>query len=100
MKPLAKEFRKYGMVYRFVERQQDIAIYSLALKEKPDVIVGHDTVIVQWHNGYEIAGNKIPPAECYPSSEMWGSKAWSFNKLETAKNKMNELLNREPKQKK
>lgn len=77
MKTLKPEFRRWGATYRIEERSGDVVLLSrLADTGKP---TSFDVAIVQRHDGYEIAGRKVEASEFLPSSEAYGSLAWSYS---------------------
>lgn len=78
MKPLATKIKSKGFLYRQVWREGMKAVYSQARLNNPDKIIAHEAILVQSHNGYTLAGNTYPPAEFYPRTADWGSKAWTF----------------------
>lgn len=86
-KPLASQFTKIGFSYTQIVRNGDLAIYR-QFKH----VEMFETVVISRHNGYEVAGSKIEPAETYPSSEQWGTKGWTYSTLEHAKEKLAALI--------
>lgn len=89
MTPLPTTFRKSGWDYKVISRDGDIAVLE---QSKP----GNDTkffetVHVLRHNGYEIAGNKVAPAEHLPSSEQWGTLGFTYRDKESAFRKAEEM---------
>lgn len=101
-KPLGKEFQKSGFRYREIRREkaepigEDVAIFHkvrLPNQQFPKTVdFGFETVIVGGHDGYEIAGNKIEPAETLPSNEQWGQKGWTYGTLLGAELRFEALL--------
>jgi hypothetical protein len=94
-KPLETEFKKNTYRFRLIRREGDLAIFhKVALKgamRPKDVDAGFEVVVISRHNGYELGGVKIEPAETYPSSEQWGSKGWTCTTLLRAEQKLDEL---------
>lgn len=89
MKILEKEFRANKFNFRQVERVGDAAIYEkVAVGGKA---VSIEVIRIKSHNGYELAGNYIAPAEVYPSSSQWGIYGWTFTNMEDAMKKFNSL---------
>lgn len=87
MKTLPTEFTEKGFTHRQIYRDGDLAIY-----ERTKGSARHfEVVCIGSHNGYEIAGAKIPPSETYPPSTQWGSKGWTKPTLESAEQKLSEL---------
>lgn len=89
MKPLATKFRSNGFEFNQVMRAGNVALFA---KTKPSIrSINYEVIIVQSHNGYEIAGKTFEPAETYPPSESWGRLGWSFMDQESAKGKFDEI---------
>ena len=59
-----------------VGRDGDVAIYKKKLDEPDSEAYNYEVIAIKRHNGYEIAGVKMPPAEMYPSDSQWGD--WAF----------------------
>jgi len=59
-----------------VGRDGDVAIYKKKLDEVDSEAFNYEVIAIKRHNGYEIAGVKMPPAEMYPSDSQWGE--WAF----------------------
>ncbi len=89
MKILATEFSSKGFTYRQISRDGDVAVYEQRWGRNGSA--AYETVIVQRHNGREIAGAYIPPAEFMPSSSQWGVKGWTFTDKDGALQKALEL---------
>lgn len=88
-KPLAKEIKKKGMFYKEVWRKGDFAIYGMGSSKNS--FLGYEAFEVLKHDGYEIAGNKIDPAETYPNDESFGVTSFYVNDLERAKLRIDQL---------
>lgn len=88
-KPLKTAFRSKGFDYRQVKRHGDVAIFE---QTKPG-IVGQwfEVIIVQRHDGYELGGKTVEPAESMPSSSQWGKKGFTFRTQEEAERKFQQL---------
>jgi hypothetical protein len=82
MKTIDKEFTYKNFNYKQILRDGKIAIYEQKLKD--GIKINYEVVIIEEHNGYEIAGNKFPPAEMYPSSNQWGVKGFTFTDYDDA----------------
>lgn len=94
MKILDLQFTKLGFTHTQIARQGKAAIYS---REK-DGNEHWEAVIIGSHNGFNLTGpdgekNFVPPAETYPSPEMWGTKGFTCQSKERAWEKFNELRN-------
>jgi hypothetical protein len=90
-KPLPTPYNKNGFEHTLLFREGDIAIFH-KVHLAPQFDAGFETVVISRHDGYEMAGTTIEPAECYPSPEMWGTRGWTFQHLLAARKKFNSLL--------
>ena len=63
------------MTKRQLERAGMVALLE---KSKPGYHCGYEVVIVQSHDGFEIAGRYIEAGESMPPTSQWGSKGWTF----------------------
>ena len=96
---LPVEFRKEGMLRKLVKFEsgvRDVAIYEV-IKENWNFGTGnrgyevmqirYTTKDVEYYGNVTPAGSPI-----LPSNEQFGQYGWSYNTLERAENKFNELL--------
>lgn len=97
-KPLAKEFKRNGFVFRELRRDGNIAIFHKVgigggvMAKTHDA--GFEVVVIGRHNGYTLGDVPIEPAETMPSSEQWGDKGFTYPKLLDAEIKFAQLLNK------
>ena len=95
-RPIEKVFTKKGFIHRQLFREGDFAIYWKYAEAGPvhpkAFDAGYETVIIHRHNGYELGGVKIEPAETYPSDSQWGDMAWTFGELIRAYRKWESLV--------
>lgn len=89
MKALQPRFKKNGFFHSQSIRVGNIAVFQ---RWKGKELPHFETIVIGSHDGYELAGVKIAPAETYPSSSAWGSQGWTFNNRESAIRKMDALL--------
>ena len=89
MKILETTFTKKGFVHTLLQRNGNVAVYRR--QKIGGKAVQFETVIIGSHNGYEIGGVKVEPAETYPSSEQWGAKGFTFNDESAAISKAKQL---------
>lgn len=89
---LPEEFSQNGFEFKEIERKKDIAIFA---QHKSNGLVGYEVIKINKHEGYEIAGNKIEPAEIYPSAQQWGTFGWTYSTLKEAKEKFNKLIKKQ-----
>jgi hypothetical protein len=89
MKILEKEFNANKFNFKQITRVGDAAIYEkTAIGGKA---VSIEVIRIKSHNGYELAGVKIAPAEVYPSSSQWGIYGWTYTKMEDAMKKFESI---------
>lgn len=89
MKILDKQLTIGGYELEQIVRKDTKAIYS---KKRPNsAILCYEVIQIKSHNGYEIAGNKYPPAEFYPKSEDWGTSAFTEKTLDKAQARLEKL---------
>ena len=90
MKKLDKEFESSNFKFKQIHREKMFAIYErhhISSENKH-----FETIKIQSHNGYEIAGNKIPPSECYPTSNSWGTHGFTCLTKKAAYDKLDEMM--------
>ncbi len=94
-KPLETEFTKKGFRLKQLWRDGDVAVFHKVRVESANTgkpfDAGFETVVIGRHNGYELGGVKIEPAETYPGDSQWGTKGWSYTNLWAAECKYNSL---------
>ena len=89
--PIATEFKKNGFNYRQIVRQGDWAIYE---QSKPTISRSwFEVVNIGRHDGYEVRGQRIEPAETYPPSESWGKRGFTCWNLDDALKKLESASN-------
>ena len=86
--PVRKEFSNGQFLYRQLKRIGDLAIYA---QIRESIILAYEVIKIKRHNGYEIAGIKIEPAEMYPSSSFWGVNGWTYTNYNSAETKLEKL---------
>ena len=89
MTTLSPLFTKSGFTFEQVERRGNLAVFRKAKKSGKSA--SFETVKITSHDGYTIAGVAIPPGECYPSSEKWGTHGFTFRDPSAALAKMAQL---------
>lgn len=89
MKKLDKKFTSKGFNYTEIIREGNKAIYR---QDKDGYTTSSFEVVkISKHNGYELNGTKIAPAETYPSTSLWGTQGWTFTNLNDAKKKFKKI---------
>jgi hypothetical protein len=92
MIPLPLTRKSRGCFYTQRHRSDGVALYALSYEQK-GAVIGFDVFIITkepearnpWGTGI------LPEHERFPSSEEYGSRAWSFTKQSTAMEKFQEL---------
>lgn len=87
MKTLDTSFTHNGFRHEQVVRRGRLAVFRRTKGNQEHF----ETVRIQSHKGFKIAGKEFPPAETYPSSEMWGLNGWTFSDALKAREKMDDL---------
>jgi hypothetical protein len=91
MKKLDKEFESANFKYKQIHRENMYAIYERKHTEtKSDP--HYEAIKIQSHNGMEIAGNKIPPSEYYPSSNSWGRHGYTCTSRKAAYDRLDKMM--------
>ena len=91
LKILEESFTSKGFKLQQVKRDGDIAIYKKQLDDPECENYHYEVIAIKRHNGYEIAGVKMPPAEMYPSDSQWGDWAFTCTTIEDANRRFGEL---------
>ena len=78
-------YRKHGNDFLLIKRSGNVGLFQ---EKKYN---SYEVITIQSHNGREIMGNLIPPAEFAPSDESWGSKGWTYTIEADALKKFDEL---------
>ena len=89
-KPLQKEFRHGGFDYRQIYREGDLAIYRQTWKGNEDA-APFEVIQIRRHDGFQLGGRWVQPAEVYPRSEKWGELGWTLQNKESAFRKLREI---------
>lgn len=77
--------------FKQYSREGDLVIYS---KTKPGWDkVFYDVMRVKRHDGYTIKGNYCEPAEFLPSASQFGTDGYSYNNLDSALQKFQQMKN-------
>lgn len=88
---VSTDFSENQFRFKQVFREGDLAIYE---KRQGKLSPCFEVVAIRRHDGYEIAGNKVPPSEIYPSSENWGTHGFTCPTIEAAHKKISKLRRR------
>jgi hypothetical protein len=83
-RPLPKEFRRDGFNYRQIARQGDAAIYRQTWTGSADPSPCWEVIRIRHHEGFQIRGRFVEPAEVYPNSEAWGVDGFTFTDRDAA----------------
>lgn len=78
--PLPTEFEgrggQKGFHFTLLDRQGDLALFKK--HKEGHVSPFYELAVVQYQNEREMAGITISARQAMPSSESWGSQAWTF----------------------
>jgi len=91
MKKLEKKFKSRGYWHEQVARHGRLAIYKRYPVKSETKDHHYEVIKIGKHNGYNLGGSYITPAETYPSSSMWGRCGWTCQDLEAAEDHLEEL---------
>jgi hypothetical protein len=98
-KPLEQEIKRNGFLHRILKREGDIAIvHKVGLAggvHHKTHDAGFEVIVIGRHDGYELGGNKIEPAETFPSPEQWGTRGWTYTTLLDAETRFASLINKQ-----
>jgi hypothetical protein len=86
MKILEKELTHKGFNYKQLYRDGKFAIYEQT-KDNYD-LKKYEAIVIESHNGYEIAGIYCPPSEMYPNASQWGDKGFTLDTFDEAMEKI------------
>jgi len=94
LKILEDNFNSKGFNLSLVKREGDVAIYKKTLENSETDAHDFEVIAIKRHNGYEIAGIKMPPAEMYPSNTQWGDWAYTCTNREDADKRFIQLTDK------
>lgn len=89
MKILEKNITLKGFDFKQLFRNGKFAIYEQT--KSGYKFKKYEAVIIESHNGYELAGQYFPPSEMYPSTSMWGVKGFTMESYDDAVEKIKYL---------
>ena len=82
MKKIESEFTRGGFYHRQIKRVGNVAIFERqALNSREP---HYEVVKISSHNGYNLGGAYIDPAETYPGASLWGLQGWTHSDLAAA----------------
>jgi hypothetical protein len=90
-KPLPKEFRRDGFIYRQIARDGDAAIYEQRETGCAEPSICYEVIRIRRRDGFQIDGRFVEPAEVYPNSEAWGVDGFTVTDKEAAFAKLREI---------
>lgn len=86
---LPRQFRHGGFDYHQIARKLRGAIYA---QKRSGAIVAYEVIRVRQRSAFVIKGRTIEAAEVYPSSEKWGTDAWTLHNREAAFAKLKQII--------
>ena len=90
-KLLPTRFRTDGFEYRQIAREGNVKIYDQTWLGRAEPSVCYEVIRIRRHDGFQIAGRSIEPAEFYPKSEAWGVDGFTHTNKDAAFAKMREI---------
>lgn len=87
-------FSSTPRVFTLLKRENDVAIYKRTI-EVTGSFEGYEVFKVTRHNGYELGGQVVKPAESYPGSTAFGKTAFFVMTRKRAEEKMHELITKQ-----
>jgi len=90
-KRVATRFRRDGFSYRQIAREGDAAIYEQTWSGCSDPSVCYEVVRIRRHEGFQINGRFVEPAEIYPKAEAWGVDGFTLTEKDAAFAKLREV---------
>lgn len=90
MKKLDINFESKGFKFKQIHREKNYAIYERQYDTSD--IKHYEVIRIQSHNGYEIFGKKIPPSECYPTSNSWGTNGFTCVSRQAAYDRLDRIM--------
>jgi hypothetical protein len=90
-KPLPTHFRRVGFDYRQIAREGDVAIYEQTWSGCSNPRVCYEVIRIRRHEGFQIDGRLVEPAEVYLNSDVWGMDGFTFADKDAAFAKFREV---------
>jgi hypothetical protein len=90
-KPLPTRFRRDGFNYRQIAREPNAAIYEQTWTGCSDPSVCYEVIRIRRHEGFQINGRFVEPAEIYPKAEAWGVDGFTLTDKDAAFAKLREV---------
>ena len=78
-------YSRNGYKFELLIRIGDNALYE---GSREGFASTFETIRIQSHNGREIHGTWVDPAEYPPSNTQWGTKGWTYNNYDKAFDKL------------
>lgn len=79
------EYKKNGHLFTLYCRAGDVAIFhGKRIGGRSET---WECIHIQSHNGREIGGKFVEPAEYPPGNEQWGAKGWTYQNPELARDR-------------
>jgi len=93
-KRVATRFRRDGFEFRQIAREGDAAIYEQTWSGCCDPSVCYELVRIRRHEGFQINGRFVEPAEIYPKADAWGVDGFTLTEKDAAFAKLREVVAR------
>jgi hypothetical protein len=92
-RPLPKEFRHNGFIFRQIARTKNAAIYEQTWNGCSNPSVCYEVVRIRRREGFKIGGRFVEAGEVYPNSEAWGTDGFTLTDRGAAFAKLRETIN-------
>jgi hypothetical protein len=90
-KPLRTRLRHDGFDCQQIAREGNAAVYEQTWSGCSEPSVCYEVIRIRRHEGFEIDGRFVEPAEVYPNSEAWGVDGFTLTDKDAAFAKLHEL---------
>ena len=90
MNTLETKFTQSGFTHKQLKRVNDNAIYKRWKHGEENS--HYEVVRIGRHNGYNLGGQYVAPAETYPGGSLWGIQGWTYRTIEEAEEKFVKVM--------
>ena len=94
MKILEHQISKNGFTLTQIKRTGDVVLLESRHAANPNEKPQYEVCRVQHHNGREMFGVRLEPAEFLPSSAQWGQLGWSYMDIKSAQARFDQQVTR------
>jgi hypothetical protein len=83
-KRLPTRFQRDGFNYRQIAREGNAAIYEQTWSGCAEPSVCYEVIRIRRHEGFQINGRFVEPAEIYPKADAWGVDGFTLTDKDAA----------------